>query len=587
MRALACLQDVHRHRLHRPVDRRRRAVLAAMGAFAWVSGMLFVESTGTNEPVLLIVAFVFPLVLAGTTVFAGDPWTFRAWTMPLLVGSLMVVMSGGLARQEIAIAAIFLQGVLASEAMHHVTTTFVVRTLLSDHRNGRLLADLQDSHDALEHQATHDPLTGLMNRPAFLATVERSIDEARASGGNGPALLFVDLDCFKEVNDTFGHAAGDLVLVASTRRLDETVRPGDVCARLGGDEFVVLLGDPVAEEEAVRVGERLIEALERPVAVGDEVAGISASVGLSLMEGRGSLSGAELLTEADAAMYQAKDSGRRRVALFDKDAQTRVDRALKLERSLQRALADGDLRAYGMPLVSLETGLPTGVELLVRWLRPGHGVVPPAEFIGAAEASGLIIDIDRWMFAQAAGLLRTWSTERNLRHLTVAVNASARILDGDLLPGMVAAVLGGFDPSLLTVELTETAAMADIDRSSRQVVAVRAMGVHVAMDDFGTGYSSLTHLQRLTVDHLKIDRSFTSSVVHDRRTEQIVSALVTLTHAFGMKVVAEGVETLQQLDALRMLRCDVGQGYLFAPPRPIEDLTLELQERPLFVTTSG
>ncbi len=435
----------------------------------------------------------------------------------------------------------------------------------------------------LAHQAAHDPLTGLPNRAQALRLLSRALDACTAGAATG--LLFVDLDGFKAVNDTAGHAAGDAVLREVAERLRGCVREGDVVGRLGGDEFVVLVPGVVDEAELVRLGERLVAAVRRPVEVGaDRATGaagravrVGASVGVALARaGSRGPEGAEvLLAEADSAVYRAKSRGRGRVEVFDDALRAELAARSDLQHALREGLRRGELTLHYQPVVDLADGSLTGYEALARWDRPGVGPVRPDVFVAAAEASSLVCDLGRWVLHEATAQLARWRSERPVAwpapgegaEPTIAVNVSGRHLaDPRLLEDVADALAAsGVPPHLLVLEITETVLVDDPGATAR-LQRLRATGVAVAIDDFGTGFTSIGQLPSTPADTLKIDRSFVASDDAGRRG--LVALTVHAAHTFGLRVVAEGVEEPEQARWLREQGCDTAQGYLFARPLP-------------------
>ena len=427
------------------------------------------------------------------------------------------------------------------------------------------VADLQAAQVALTEQATHDGLTGLPNRGLLVDRVDQALSRSRRSGGC-VAVLFVDLDRFKHVNDGDGHAAGDALLCRVADRLVAALRPMDTVARVGGDEFVVLAPEVGDRLHAVDISARLLAAL------GD--AGVAASVGISIsVGGRGT---AEiLLAEADTAMYQAKALGRGRAAVFDPTLRQEFEeRTLALAR-LGSALADGRILVHYQPIVDLASGGCVGFEALARIAEPDGSVLAPWAFVPAAEDSGLIVPLGARVLGTACGEATRWRATGPGDHgLTVAVNLSPRQFEpGDLSETVRAGLdAAGLDPRCLHLELTETAVI-DLDPDIvRQLGRIRDLGVEVGLDDFGTGYASLTHLRRLPLSFVKIDRSFVEGLGVDHEDAGIVSAVVDLAANLGLRSIAEGVETADQLARLRELGCDEAQGYLFGRPSPAGDL---------------
>jgi diguanylate cyclase (GGDEF)-like protein len=417
---------------------------------------------------------------------------------------------------------------------------------------------------ALAHRATHDPLTGLPNRPAFVERVERALDRRRTDpdARGRVAVMFVDVDDFKLVNDSLGHGAGDRLLEAVAQRLTDALRPQDVVARFGGDEFTVLVSD-VADADAARaVAQRLADALRAPIDLDGESRFVTASVGLAL----GGDGGADqLLQDADAAMYRAKANGKARCDTFDDSLREAAVRRLALESGLREALARDELTLAYQPQVRLPEGRVTGAEALIRWQHPELGPVSPAEFIPMAERLGVIEEIGAWVLRTACAEAVSWGRE----DLEIAVNVSPRQLSTPELADIVLDALqsSGLAPHRLCLEVTETALLADVESAHAMLARLRALGVLLAVDDFGVGHASLRHLrQLLPVDILKIDKSFVDGLAEDREDAAIVSAVVRLAEGLGLDCVAEGVETEDQAAALSAMGCAYGQGYHFARP---------------------
>jgi diguanylate cyclase (GGDEF)-like protein/PAS domain S-box-containing protein len=418
----------------------------------------------------------------------------------------------------------------------------------------------------LAHQAGHDPLTGLPNRTLLLPAIGQALTRARRRH-TGTALLFLDLDRFKVINDSLGHAAGDEVLRATAARLLEAVRESDMVARLGGDEFTVVCEDVNSPEEAVDLAERLAARLRLPMGIrGHEVA-MTVSVGV-VFHDAGRVDPEHLLHQADAAMYQAKDAGKNRWWLANGE-QGATESILAQEQSLRRAIERQELVLHYQPVVQMPERTIVGFEALVRWQHPERGLLPPAAFLPLAEESGLIGDIGRWVLAEACNQIARWRhTMPGCEHLTISVNLSPTQLRELRLCDDVVALLAevGLDPSALCLEVTEHALLRDADTAAHTVRALRAHGVHVAIDDFGTGYSSLAHLRELSVDVLKIDRTFVQGMGEGRTDEAIVSSIVAMGSTIGLTVIAEGAETDAQLALLERLGCTLVQGFRLARP---------------------
>ncbi|HEX2207981.1 MAG TPA: EAL domain-containing protein [Longimicrobium sp.] len=416
----------------------------------------------------------------------------------------------------------------------------------------------------LRHEANHDALTALPNRTLLQ---ERLAEAARRGRDERFAVLFLDLDRFKVINDSLGHLAGDELLRAVAARLRACARPGDTVARFGGDEFVLLLDGVGDEAEAARRAEEIQAALVAPVDVGDYEVFTSASIGIALAGGDDSRRPEHLLRDADAAMYRARTLGAERHAVFDRSMHAEALRRLQLETELRRAVDRGEFRVFYQPVVELETGLTRGWEALVRWEHPERGRVGPDEFIAAAEDTGLIVPLGRWVLGQACRQLRLWQDGDGAGEpLFVCVNLSARqFQDPRLLAEVEAAVTEArLPPGSLKLELTESTVMRDPQAASALLRRLRALGIQIYLDDFGTGYSSLSHLHQLPLDGLKIDRSFVRGTIDSA----VVQTILTLAHSLGVGVVAEGIEEAAQLAALRAMGCRLGQGFLFS--RPLE-----------------
>jgi len=431
----------------------------------------------------------------------------------------------------------------------------------------------------LAHQALHDALTGLPNRALFLDRLAQAMTRL---GRNESALavLFCDLDRFKVVNDSLGHTAGDQLLVAVARRLEGVLRAGDTAARFGGDEFVILCEDISGAREAFAVAERVSAALAAPFVLGEDEAFVRTSIGIAMAVEAGAPPEA-LLRDADAAMYRAKERGGGVYEVFDDDMRARAVRRLDTENQLHRALERGEFRLHYQPQVALTTGSVSGVEALVRWQHPERGLVAPVEFIAAAEETGLILELGEWVFGEAFEQAARWAAlpDRGAP-VAMSVNLSARQCAHPELVDVVRTCLreSGADPAAIRLEITETAVMADLEASVVVLDELRALGVTLAIDDFGTGWSSLRALQRFPVDEVKIDKSFVDGVARDPQEAAIVAAVISLSHALGLSTVAEGVESVAQVDRLRALGCDVAQGYYFWRPAAAEDLAQLLSE---------
>jgi diguanylate cyclase (GGDEF)-like protein len=422
-----------------------------------------------------------------------------------------------------------------------------------------------NADEQLAFLATHDPLTGLPNRTLILDRVEQML--ARSRRGQTPvAALFVDLDNFKSINDTLGHAAGDELLRAVAARLDGVVRATDAFGRLGGDEFVVVTEELSLEAGPELIAERLLEALKPPFKLGaDEQTRVSVTASIGISSGEHT-SAEELLRDADIAMYRAKWDGKNRHVVFETGMQGMVQNRMELEMDLREALEKDEFFLVYQPTLDLHDMTPNGVEALIRWRHPVRGVVQPDDFIPLLEETGMIVEVGRWVLREACAQGAAW--REAAYPIGIAVNVSGRQLDSDQVIADIEAALSdsGLQPAALTIEITETTLMRNIEETARRLTEIKALGVRIAIDDFGTGYSSLAHLQRFPVDALKIDRSFILGLKHNQEGETLIHTLVQLGKALSIETFAEGIEQDDELSLLRGEDCDSGQGFLFARP---------------------
>jgi diguanylate cyclase (GGDEF)-like protein len=443
----------------------------------------------------------------------------------------------------------------------------------------RATSAARDAYEAqLSHQALHDPLTGLPNRALLTERLRHSLERAASVGGT-VGVVFIDLDRFKFVNDSLGHAVGDSVLIETATRLRSIVRGSDTLARFGGDEFVIVC-DTCSDADAVRaLAGRVLAAVEAPIEAGDTIVRITASAGVAV-NGRTD-DGTDLIRDADAAMYLAKERGRARQELFDAHLRELATRRLTLESEFRVAMDRGELSVVYQPKLDLRTGAVIGVEALLRWNHPALGNVPPSTFIPIAEETGLIVAVGRFVLERACSQLAAWRSEG--LDLTMAVNLSGRQLAAPELADEISAILDrtGVDPSRLCLELTESLVMADTIGTADTMRALHDLGVQLSIDDFGTGYSSLAYLHRFPIDELKIDRAFVAGILEHPDQETLVRAMVAMGQALRISIVAEGVETPEQAARLRDLGCDTAQGYLFAKPQPPESLRALLHAQPI------
>ncbi len=431
---------------------------------------------------------------------------------------------------------------------------------------GRDISERLAVEEQMRHLALHDPLTGLANRTLCLDRIEHALALSQRAG-TAAAVLFVDIDNFKRVNDLFGHAAGDALLVALADQISATVRPADTVARLGGDEFVVVCED-VDERTAVALGARVAAAVQEPVVAGGTRHQPSASVGIAL--GTAATTDADaLLGHADAAAYRAKERGPGRVEIFDEELRRRTLERLRTENELEGALERRELELVFQPIVSLVDGSVVAHEALLRWQRLGRRAIDPAEFIPVADESGLIIPIGSWVLEHACHRAAAFLRAQGAPGSWVSVNLSVRqIAEPDLVDTVTASLLAsGLAPTSLSLEVTETVLLDVTPAMVSNLARLKELGVRLVLDDFGTGYSSLQHLKDFPIDMIKIDRTFVASLGRGRQDVAIVASVVSMAAALGLDVVAEGVETEEQAVLLREMGCPLAQGFYFGPPR--------------------
>jgi diguanylate cyclase len=459
---------------------------------------------------------------------------------------------------------------LAVKAVQEGAQDYLIKGRVDSDQLGRSInyaVERKQAEMKLQHRALHDSLTGLPNRALFLDRLTHAVAWSKRHKSTF-AVLFLDLDRFKVINDSLGHEVGDQVLTEVAQRLHGVLRSSDTAARYGGDEFIVLCEEIADEQQAIGIAERLADAIDRPLDAGHT--SVTASVGIVVA----SDTDAEpevLIREADAAMYRAKKRGVR-YEMFDNELRERVTARRDMERALREAIEEQQFRVLYQPLVDLRSGEITGVEALVRWDHPQRGLLAPVEFISLAEDTGLIVPIGAWVLREALRQGQRWRQARPGTPLQISVNLSARQHDDPKLLDTVQEALRetGTEPQRLCLEITETVVMENIESTVATLQALKTLGTALSIDDFGIGYSSLASLKRFPVDSLKVDRSFVSGLGngHGAPDAAIVTAVVTLAHTLGMTAVAEGIESPKQLSALKDLDCDLGQGFYFARPRP-------------------
>lgn len=430
----------------------------------------------------------------------------------------------------------------------------------------RISRVLEETKDHFRHAAFHDSLTGLPNRAMFTELLKAEI-ESSSRDDHKFAVLFLDLDRFKNVNDSLGHTHGDLLLVAFAERLERALRPVDTLARFGGDEFAILLSGMTDATDAVRVAQRIQDELTQPFMLDKNSASATASIGIALSSS-GYDRADDILRDADIAMYRAKENGKARYELFDQGMHARAVSRLQLESDLRQAIENKEFSVYYQPIVALPTGRLAGFEALVRWNHPRRGLVHPGDFIPVAEETGLIVPIGQWVLNEACAQVRQWQLDSpSHRALSLSVNLSARqVAQPNLLDRIKEALeTSRLSPHHLKLEITESVVMENAEAAALMFKQLRSLGVQLSIDDFGTGYSSLSYLHRFPLNYLKIDRSFVSRLTTDN-DNAIVRTISTLARNLGMEVIAEGIETEEQYRELKMLGCEYGQGYLFSRP---------------------
>jgi diguanylate cyclase (GGDEF)-like protein/PAS domain S-box-containing protein len=430
------------------------------------------------------------------------------------------------------------------------------------------ITERKNIEEQLLYDAFHDGLTGLANRTLFMEHLHLTIERSKRRPDATFALLFLDLDRFKIINDSLGHSAGDKLLKLIGERLEKTLRPGDLIARLGGDEFTILLNELDDKSDAFRIAERIQEDLKAPFDLSDRKVFTSASIGIALSSS-GHSQAEDMLRDADVAMYRAKAKGKAQYQIFDRTMHQNALQQLKFETEMRYALERGEFSLHYQPIIELKTNDLKGFEALVRWNHPTRGMVSPMEFIPTAEENGLILPLGKWILQESCRQLRKWQNHNSLAAtIAISVNLSSKQFLQPDLSQQVAAVLEetGLSPSCLKLEITESHFLDNTEMAIVTMNRLRELGIEISLDDFGTGYSSLSYLHRLPIDYLKIDRSFVSRMEEKKENAEIVHTIIKLAQNLKMKVIAEGIETAEQLNLLKKLNCEYGQGYFFSKP---------------------
>ncbi|MDE2147423.1 MAG: EAL domain-containing protein [Burkholderiales bacterium] len=565
--AFVLVHDITRHRqaeaaLRQSEERLAKFMLASAEGIAFHKDG---EITDVNPPLLALTGYALPELLGRQALDFVDPAERER---------VAAVMASG--------AEIGYETALTHKSGHRLPVEFIVRTL--HYRDERLrmtiVRDLRDRIQArsrIDYLAHHDALTGLPNRSAFIERAQALLAAAQAQG-HRPAMLFIDLDNFKRVNDSLGHLAGDTLLRTAARRITGALRSGDLVARFGGDEFVVLLSGDSRGGGVAEVAGKLLAAIGEPLRAGGATISVTPSIGVALFPEHGTDSD-ELIKHADTAMYQAKSRGRANCCIFEPAMAAAAMADLAMEGRLAQAVREREFVLHYQPQFALADGRLLGAEALIRWAPPGRPQVLPEDFIPLAEARRLMLPIGQWVLAEALCAARRWHDEG--RPLPVAVNLSSLEFGAPDFVEQVQAALAaaGLPGRLLELELTERMLMDDLPAVRRTLLRLKALGVGIAVDDFGTGYTSLRHLMELPIDRLKLDRSFVQGLPGDAGAAAIVRAVIQMAQGLGMRTLAEGVETAAQQDWLRAQGCDEMQGEMAAPPMGEEALQAWLRAR--------
>lgn len=555
----------------------RRILLVALPVLGLAASLAF-----TGDPSQQVLRYFTRMglyaLVAGVAFFVAARWVWNARARRRMIGFLaMSVCLFTYGLQQVHYFALSIATLLTHVyqpyrawtglfdfVLQSVVAMGMIASLLEDEREAARLATIE-----IEHLAYHDALTGLPNRPLFM---DRLIVALAQAGRNDQkvAVFFLDLDRFKDINDSLGHSVGDSLLKEVGDRIRGYVRQGDTVARFGGDEFTILFQRVDRIEHVAHVAQKLLDMMKVPFGVGDHELFIDVSIGISIYPSDG-MDAETLVKNADAAMYRAKEHGRDNYQLYAPAMNDMAVERIAVETMLRKALANHELLLYYQPLLDIRTRRITSFEALIRWQHPQLGLLLPAHFISTAEMSGLIIPIGAWVLKTACAQAKSWQ-KRN-EGIGVAVNLSTRQFQQIGLVEQVREALerSGLDPSLLELEITESNAMQNTENGIRTLLELKALGVRISMDDFGTGYSSLSYLKRFPIDTLKLDQSFVRDITTNKGDGAIATAVIAMAHSLDMKVVAEGVETEGQLAFLEEQACDHMQGFLFSEPLPAEE----------------
>lgn len=550
----ALLIAAHHYRRHSPV----KYALAAMAFISFILSILL-----SNFAVEQLTTFIYYI-----------PILYAFLLNDMLSASIVgITISCILVRHPYELIPYRLQIDMALEMVFISIATsiiiYLIRNLIKERNNYiKINAELEEANEKLQHSVFHDSLTGLPNRTFFINRLEDTIAVQKAHNNYLFAVAFVELDRFKIINDTLGHNNGDELLFEIARRLKKCLRSTDTVARLGGDEFVILLDDIKDVRDVTHMVGRIMKELENPFDLCSHKVIITASIGIVLSNNDYNRP-EEYLRDADIAMYHAKALGRNRYEIFDLTMSQNVQRYLKIENELRCAIEHHELQIYYQPIISLQTEKITGFEALLRWQHPEIGMISPAEFIPVAEETGLIVSIGKWVLYEACRQIKEWQKQISMDPpLTISVNFSAiQLMQPDLIEQIKKVLQDtNLDPGSLNLEITESVIINDINTAQSVLNQIRNLGVGIHIDDFGTGYSSLSYLYQLPFDAVKVDRSFINQFNDNNKKRELVKSIISMTHGLGMKVIAEGIESIEQAAQLRELECDVGQGYYFYKP---------------------